>query len=55
VIEDRGDIREVNQASRKQHILALQAIGLALAVPALKSLGDAVSDRVGEPEILAQR
>ena len=45
----------MHQAGRWQHLLALDAVGFPLAIPALEGLGDAVPDRVGEPEVLAER
>ncbi len=44
----------MHQAGGRQHLLALDAVGFPLAVPALEGLGDAVPDRVGEPEVLAE-
>src|SRR5688572_27824921 len=54
-MEHLDNIGEMHQTSRRQHLLALNAVRLALAVPALKGLGDAVPNRVGQPEVLAER
>ena len=46
VVEHLGDIGQVDQAGRRQYLLALRAVGLPLAVPALEGLGDAVPDGI---------
>ena len=55
VMENLNDIGEMHQACRRRHLFTRNAVGFTLAVPALESLGHAVPDRVGEPEVLAER
>ena len=54
-MENLNDIGEMHQACRRRHLFTRNAVGFALAVPALESLGHTVPDRVGEPEVLAER
>jgi hypothetical protein len=53
-VEHLHEVGEMHQAGRLQHVLALDAVGFSLAVPPLEGLGDAVADRVGEPEVFAE-